>query len=345
MITTQQKTRKSSQQYTVSSQKLRPKRTLKRTLKKPAAAPKQTPQKKSSQKQVSQKQVSQKQALQKQSSKKQVLKKQSPQKQSSKKQSLQKQALKKQSLQKKQKNSAKKPLSKSSAKKSLSTIPVLSVQNLRKSFTIANNKPSHILRGLNLVAYKGETIAIMGRSGSGKSTLISIITGLEKPDDGMVTIDEENIAAMEENELTAFRAKKIAIVFQQFHLISHLNALENVTLPLNLIGEKEGITERAEAALTQLGLAHVKAQLPSQLSGGEQQRLAIARSLVVKPSILLADEPTGNLDQETSQKVVAQLFDVVKKNNVTLIIATHDLELAKKCRSRYFLEKGILRSF
>ncbi len=223
--------------------------------------------------------------------------------------------------------------------------PILTIRGLIKGFSGTDGSHYPILRGIDLQAQRGDTIAIMGRSGSGKSTLISIVTGLDKPDAGTVQINGAELTTLNEAELTQFRAANIGIVFQQFHLISHLNALANVTLPLHLNGVRENITERAETALAQVGLTQRKQQLPNKLSGGEQQRLAIARALVSRPSILLADEPTGNLDTETSKGVIQQLFNVVKRNNITLFLVTHDLLLAKQCKRRYRLENGILKAF
>jgi putative ABC transport system ATP-binding protein len=183
---------------------------------------------------------------------------------------------------------------------------------------------------------------IVGQSGSGKSTLLSILAGLERADTGDISVDKINLTPLTEQELTLFRAQNIAIVFQQYHLISHLTALENVMLALEIL-KMANAKERAEEVLKELGLGHRLNHFPSQLSGGECQRVAIARALVVKPKILLADEPSGNLDTHTGDKVMDVFFDVVRKQKITTILVTHSEALAQRCGRRLRLEEGILK--
>ena len=185
-------------------------------------------------------------------------------------------------------------------------------------------------------------VSIVGQSGSGKSTLLSILAGLERADSGAILVDSVDLTPMSEQELTLFRAQNIAIVFQQYHLMSHLTAVENVMLGLEIL-RMEKPRERAEEALIELGLAHRLHHFPSQLSGGECQRVAIARALVVKPKILLADEPSGNLDIHTGDKVMDVFFDIVKKHNITTLLVTHSEQLAKRCQRILRLNEGQLR--
>ena len=230
---------------------------------------------------------------------------------------------------------------------------VLQAKNLKKSFfnTQNQNASVSILRGLNLDLCADQTVAIMGKSGSGKSTLLSILAGLEPIDEGSLMVSDTDIFKLSEGERTQFRAKHISIVFQQFHLINHLTAIDNVALPLEILKksspEKSSMTDseiikQAKEMLKQVELSHRFDHFPHQLSGGEQQRLAIARAMIVRPTLLLADEPTGNLDQETGQKVIKALFDIVKKNGISMLLVTHDESLAKKCDHYYHLVLGKL---
>lgn len=216
----------------------------------------------------------------------------------------------------------------------------LSVSNLRKSYGQGEAKVE-VLKGINLTVSKGETLALIGKSGSGKSTLLSLMAGLDRPDSGEISLQGNVISKMSEKELTHFRASNMGIVFQQFHLVSTLTAFENVLLPLELL-KRPNAKERAEELLQSVGLGHRSHHLPSQLSGGESQRVAIARALAISPSILFADEPSGNLDEETGDKVMELLFDMVKKSNTTLVLVTHDSDLAKKCSRVVHLEHGSL---
>jgi putative ABC transport system ATP-binding protein len=217
----------------------------------------------------------------------------------------------------------------------------LILNDVRKSFHQGDVEIA-VLNGLNVEIQPGQVVSIVGQSGSGKSTLLSILAGLERADHGEILVDKRNLSPMTEQELTLFRAQNISIVFQQYHLIAHLTALENVTLALEIL-KMENAKARAEDALKELGLGHRLNHFPSQLSGGECQRVAIARALVVKPHILLADEPSGNLDTHTGDKVMDVFFEVVKKHNITTILVTHSESLAKRCERTLRLEEGKLK--
>ncbi len=196
-----------------------------------------------------------------------------------------------------------------------------------------------VLNNLNFDVNKGETVAIIGQSGSGKSTLLSLLAGLDKPDEGSISIEDQELSIMSQADLCRFRGRSIGIIFQQFHLMRGLSALENVLLPLDIAGRKNAERE-AKEALDMVGLSHRSHHLPQQLSGGELQRVAIARAFVVKPSILLADEPSGNLDQATGTRVMNILFDAVRERAMTLILVTHDPQLAERCQRYHALQQG-----
>ncbi len=186
----------------------------------------------------------------------------------------------------------------------------------------------YALRGASLSIQAGEFVALVGPSGSGKSTLLNLISGIDKPDSGKVYVGGQQINTLDENTLAKWRGEKIGIVFQFFQLLPTLTALENVLLPLELRNTiSDSRRERAEAALARVGLAEHAAQLPSELSGGEQQRVAIARALVNDPPILLADEPTGNLDSENGQRILDLLTDLHRAHK-TVVLVTHDDALA-----------------
>ena len=188
----------------------------------------------------------------------------------------------------------------------------------------------NILRGLNLDVARGETVGVAGPSGSGKSTMMMIIAGLERASAGRVEVDGKDLTAMSEDQLARFRRQRIGIVFQAFHLIPTMTALENVAVPLEFAGREDAF-ERAAASLAAVGLAHRLAHYPGQLSGGEQQRVALARAFAVEPSLLLADEPTGNLDGETGRQVIDLMFDLARRQSSTLMLITHDPALAQRC--------------
>ncbi|WP_347356804.1 ABC transporter ATP-binding protein [Bdellovibrio sp.] len=217
----------------------------------------------------------------------------------------------------------------------------LILKDVRKGFH-QGEAEIQVLKGLNVTIEPGQVVSVVGQSGSGKSTLLSILAGLERADRGEILVDNINLTPMTEQQMTLFRAQNIAVVFQQYHLIAHLTALENVMLALEIL-KMENPRERAEEALRELGLGHRLTHFPSQLSGGECQRVAIARALVVKPKILLADEPSGNLDTHTGDKVMDVFFDIVRKHKITTLLVTHSEALAKKCERTLRLEEGQLR--
>ena len=206
---------------------------------------------------------------------------------------------------------------------------MISIENVSKKF-LQGEKEITVLDGLNFNLEVDGIIAIIGRSGSGKSTFLSLLAGLDKPTSGNVKINDENISEMNEQELTAFRARNIGIVFQNFHLVDNFTALENVLLPLEVLKIPNPIV-KAKEVLKLVGLEGREDHFPSQLSGGEKQRVAIARAYVTSPKIILADEPSGNLDPETGDKVMGVLFESAKKLKQTVLLVTHDRELAKKC--------------
>ncbi|WOJ90306.1 ABC transporter ATP-binding protein [Methylocapsa polymorpha] len=197
----------------------------------------------------------------------------------------------------------------------------------------------HILKGISLTISRGETVGLVGPSGSGKSTLLMIMAGLERPDAGVVKVDGAGLNRLDEDALARFRGARIGIVFQSFHLIPTMTALENVAIPLELAGAPYAF-ERAAQELEAVGLKDRRAHYPAQLSGGEQQRVALARALAPNPSILVADEPTGNLDESTGQSIIELMFALKRDRGATLILVTHDLALAAKCDRKIRLRSG-----
>ncbi len=188
----------------------------------------------------------------------------------------------------------------------------------------------HVLRSVDLAVGRGESIGLVGPSGSGKSTLLMVIAGLERIDSGRVVIAGQDYSGLDEDRLAVFRGEEIGFVFQSFHLIETMTALENVAVPLELAGIPDAF-ERARAMLGNVGLSGRLSHYPAQLSGGEQQRVAIARALVVDPEILIADEPTGNLDAATGHEIADLLFDSVATHGTTMVLVTHDESLAGRC--------------
>ncbi len=217
-------------------------------------------------------------------------------------------------------------------------MPVIELNNVVKSYTHPTGDIA-VLKGVNLVVEQGESIAIVGQSGSGKSTLLSLLAGLDRPSQGEIKLLGHDLSSYSGDKLVSFRARHLGIVFQQFHLMPHLTAKENVELPLRIAGRKN-FRELAKAALTDVGLAHRSEHLPRELSGGESQRVAIARAMVHHPEILLADEPSGNLDAQTGDKVMSLLFDVAKEHRMTLVLVTHNQNLATACSRQMLLERG-----
>jgi putative ABC transport system ATP-binding protein len=197
----------------------------------------------------------------------------------------------------------------------------------------------HILRNISLAVTRGEAVGLVGPSGSGKSTLLMTMAGLERPDSGSITIDGVSLDGLSEDALARFRGARIGIVFQAFHLIPTMTALENVAAPLELAGLKDAFT-RAAAELAAVGLDQRLSHYPAQLSGGEQQRVALARALAPRPSLLIADEPTGNLDEATGRAIIDLLFDLRAQRGATLVLVTHDLALAARCDRTIHLRSG-----
>jgi putative ABC transport system ATP-binding protein len=199
--------------------------------------------------------------------------------------------------------------------------------------------PVNILRGIDLIIGMGEAAGMVGPSGSGKSTLMSVMAGLEKPSSGRVVIDGQDITGMDEDALARFRRGRIGIVFQSFHLIPTMTALENVAVPLELMGDRDAF-DKAAAELKVVGLGARAEHYPGQLSGGEQQRVALARALAPRPGLLLADEPTGNLDAATGAAIVELMFALQAQRGTTLVLITHDDGLAARCGRQVRLRDG-----
>ena len=197
----------------------------------------------------------------------------------------------------------------------------------------------HILKDIDLHIGSGEAIGLVGPSGSGKSTLLMVMAGLERADSGTVAVAGKNLGALDEDALARFRGRHVGIVFQSFHLIPTMTALENVAVPLELSG-MEDARERANQELAAVGLGDRLYHYPAELSGGEQQRVAVARALAPDPQILVADEPTGNLDEETGQQIIDLLFAGFAKRKTTLVLVTHDAALARRCERVVRLRSG-----
>jgi putative ABC transport system ATP-binding protein len=199
----------------------------------------------------------------------------------------------------------------------------------------------HVLKGITLGIRRGESVGLTGPSGSGKTTLLMVMAGLERPDKGAVRVDGTGLDGLDEDALARFRGARIGIVFQSFHLIATMTALENVAIPLELANVPDAF-DRARAELCTVGLAERLTHYPAQLSGGEQQRVALARALAPNPSILVADEPTGNLDETTGQNIVELMFALQRDRGSTLILVTHDASLAARCDRKIRLRSGRL---
>jgi putative ABC transport system ATP-binding protein len=217
-------------------------------------------------------------------------------------------------------------------------LPLVQVRNLQLTVPSAAG-PVNILRGIDLDIATGEAIGIVGPSGSGKTSLLMVLAGLERASSGSVSIAGQMVTSLSEDSLARLRRQTIGIVFQAFHLIPTMTALENVAVPLELAGIRDA-TARATEALAAVGLAHRLTHLPGQLSGGEQQRVALARAFAPRPALLLADEPTGNLDQATGDTVMELLFQLRAEFGTTLLLITHDPHLAARCSRRVHLADG-----
>ncbi|WP_170551508.1 MULTISPECIES: ABC transporter ATP-binding protein [Ruegeria] len=220
------------------------------------------------------------------------------------------------------------------------TTPVLSLQNAALSLD-GNAGRVNILHDISLIVAKGETLGLVGPSGSGKSSLLMLMGGLELATAGKITALGNDLTEMDEDALARFRRDTMGVVFQNFHLIPTMTALENVATPLELAGHRDAF-DRAEAELEAVGLSHRRDHYPAQLSGGEQQRVALARASAPRPQILLADEPTGNLDDATGAAIVDLLFGLRDKHGATLVLVTHSHSLARKCDRVVRLRDGTI---
>ena len=203
--------------------------------------------------------------------------------------------------------------------------------------------PVNILRGLDLTIRRGESVGLVGPSGSGKTSLLMLLAGLERASGGTLTVAGHDLARMDEDALARFRRAEVGIVFQAFHLIPTMTALENVAVPLEFAGRRDAFA-RAREALEAVGLGHRVGHYPGQLSGGEQQRVALARATVAEPPLLLADEPTGNLDRATGGLVMDLLFGLQARLGTTLLLITHDAALAERCGRVVRMEDGLIRA-
>lgn len=217
---------------------------------------------------------------------------------------------------------------------------LLTLTDVRLTLPAASG-PVEILKGIDLSIARGETVSLVGPSGSGKTSLLLLIAGLEHLSAGDITLAGASLAKLSEDERAKLRRDSIGIVFQNFHLVPTMTALENVAVPLELAGRVDAF-DRAAAALTAVGLGHRTSHYPAQLSGGEQQRVALARAIAVKPKLILADEPTGNLDAATGETIVELLFRLASEEGATLLLITHDKNLAARCRRQLSLADGRL---
>ena len=218
-------------------------------------------------------------------------------------------------------------------------VKLITLKSVRKSYNTGGEKVD-ILKDVSLEIEKGKYVSITGPSGSGKSTLLHLIGGLEPIDAGEIWVDGQPVHKLKDNDLAKLRLNKIGYVFQQFQLLSTATALENVMMPLLTIFSSAEIKKNADEALTRVGLAHRLHHLPSRLSGGEQQRVAIARALVTKPDIILADEPTGNLDSESGTTIIGLLEEVHASDGVTIVLITHDPALAERAQETIHVLDG-----
>ena len=215
---------------------------------------------------------------------------------------------------------------------------MIEIKNITKTVR-SGDEDLTILSDVSIDIPEGQFIALTGASGSGKSTLLGLIAGLDAPSFGSITIDREEITSMSEDALADIRSRKIGFVFQSFHLIPSLTAYENILIPLEILGD-DSAADRADKLLADVGLTNRGHHYPSELSGGEQQRVAIARAFANSPKILLADEPTGNLDSKNGQHVLDLMTDLHQRNNVTLVLVTHDIELAELADRQIILRDG-----
>jgi len=218
--------------------------------------------------------------------------------------------------------------------------PLIEIKDLHLSL-VGGAGAVNILRGIELEVAAGETLSITGPSGAGKTTMLMALSGLERITSGEVKVAGTDLTALDEDGLARFRREQIGIVFQSFHLVPTMTALENVALPLEFAGARS-INERAMSALEATGLGDRMGHFPGQLSGGEQQRVALARAFVAEPALILADEPTGNLDRVTGERVMQLLFDLRQQLGTTMVLVTHDEQLAQRCDRTLHMADGLL---
>lgn len=218
---------------------------------------------------------------------------------------------------------------------------MLEVSDVSKVFSISNRQ-LHVLKNLSFKVEAGETVSIVGPSGSGKTTLLGICAGLDVPSSGEVALDSIRLSSLDEDDRAYLRNRKVGFIFQNFQLLSTLTALENVMVPLDLRGGEQMIQEKAVKLLERVGLGDRMDHFPSQLSGGEQQRVALARAFITDPSILFADEPTGNLDEETADEITRLIFEMNRELGTTLVMVTHNHELAEMTERILYLKSGEL---
>lgn len=220
---------------------------------------------------------------------------------------------------------------------------IVQIEGLEKNY-VNQSETLRVLKGLSLTIKKGERVCITGESGNGKSTLLNILGGIDTVSGGVVKAGGNELSALDEDALTEYRARFVGLVFQFHYLLKDFSALENVFLPAYMAGmHKSDAMKKAEKLLEDVGLSHRKNHLPSELSGGERQRVAVARALVNDPSLVLADEPTGNLDPANAAMIGELLFQVAKNYGKTLLVVTHDMDLASRGETLYKLEDGVLK--
>ncbi|MDF7822566.1 ABC transporter ATP-binding protein [Pontiellaceae bacterium B12227] len=218
---------------------------------------------------------------------------------------------------------------------------ILTAENIERIYRVGKTDLP-VLKGVSLEVNLGETLAVMGESGSGKSTLLHVLGGLDKPKSGKVQFNGQSVYDMSQARLARFRSANVGYVFQSFHLLPELDIVENVALPAMATGSRKDAKVRATELLSEVGLAERVGHRPQELSGGEQQRVAIARALMNEPDIIFADEPTGNLDSKTGEKVLNYLFQLIEARRHTLVLVTHSQEVASRCSRELFLKDGLL---
>jgi putative ABC transport system ATP-binding protein len=225
---------------------------------------------------------------------------------------------------------------------SASINPIITLSDVRLTLN-SDAGPVNILRGIDLTIMPGEKVSVVGPSGAGKTSLLMIVAGLEQPTSGVVRVADVTLDGLGEDALALFRRDHVGIVFQDFHLIPTMTAMENVAVPLELAGQQDAI-ELAESRLEAVGLDHRLTHYPGQLSGGEQQRVALARAFAMNPTLLLADEPTGNLDSDTGERVIELMFQLSAEIGTTLLLITHEGAIAKRCDRTIRIDDGLIAS-